>query len=90
MVPLELASYMSENVYRQRVSRQRPGAAPLTLHEFILLDIAAPVPVDRLEHCLPLVDVVKEGGELVDVDLARPVHVEHFYAKAVRGGLKAS
>lgn len=77
MVPLLFASYISrveENDYKGLKQNTVP-----TLGKLPLLNVAGSVWVNPLEKPLPVVDVLEEWAELVDVDVARPVKVEHVY-----------
>jgi len=52
-----------------------------TLWQLSELDISRAVPVYALKQRLPLIDVIKEGSELVDVNWPRVVSVKHVCAK---------
>ena len=64
--------------------RDKRGREPVThllqsLGQLCLLYEATTVSVNALEQTLPLVDVGKQTGELLDVDLTAPVPVEHVH-----------
>jgi len=55
---------------------ERGWGAPPTLGQFRFLDESGSIPVDAFEHPLPVVDVVEEGAELLEVDAPGSVRVE--------------
>ena len=51
----------------------------ITLHQLLLLNLSGPVLVEGLEDTLPLVYVIEELLELVQIDRPRGVLVKHIW-----------
>jgi hypothetical protein len=76
IVPLPFASNMSKQGRTQFMHSGEGWGAPPTLGQFCLFDESGTIPVDAFEHPLPVVDVVEEGAELLQVDAPGSVRVE--------------